>query len=92
MKKNLEIEEYYCDVCGKKADGSFRFASYANGEVNYEFSIDNSNSLDLCKKHADYLSAFFDKLVGEYFPDRYDTKISKNKKEELINYLKKIDE
>jgi hypothetical protein len=30
MKKKIEIEELYCDICGQEADGQFRFNAYKN--------------------------------------------------------------
>lgn len=62
------VEEYFCDVCGKPADGcGFIVAHSVTGEVIYESKVVG----DYCTEHADRLLS--NALTQLPINERYDT-------------------
>lgn len=58
MKKTetKTIEKYYCDICGKEADGNYLAEIYLNGKPHSTYDC----PFDLCKYHADKFDTFVD--------------------------------
>lgn len=87
MRKKVEVEKGFCDVCGLEADGSgVNVSIIVNGEAKLEFY--SCRNIDLCKKHSKVMESYWAQIPENLLPDRYDPCYTDEQRAEMVGLLK----
>lgn len=86
MKKIVQVEKAFCDVCGEEASKDYYWES-ENGSEGVTYEYNQSKHIDLCDRHLNNFKANVHSIPDRLKPDRYDPPLTEDEFKELVDMV-----